>query len=151
MDEFLRVFNAVQSGDIDGVTCRVMTEWDATSSGLQHLSAGTRCSELAPLVNICHNTDPGDIYSVVSTRAAEIVEEKLATEESYIDPRLATSRLPYEWKFDRTAAKRGGAMTIPLALNFLLHGTSVRDVERKEDTLDQALSPCRCGWKTDDG
>ena len=80
VDEFLRVFNAVQSGDIDGVTCRVMTEWDATSSGLQHLSAGTRCSELAPLVNICHNTDPGDIYSVVSTRAAEIVEEKLATD-----------------------------------------------------------------------
>ena len=102
---------ALIDGEID--ECRVMTAWDGTASGLQHLAAGTRDGELAPLVNICRNDRPGDIYSKVSKRADAVVIERMAKDSTFIDPRLKTSRLPYEWKFDRTAAKRGGSMTIP--------------------------------------
>ena len=105
-DEYIRL--------LDGKTdvCKVLTEWDGTASGLQHLTAGCRDGELAPLVNITSNATPGDIYSKVSARAEQIVARRLDTVPGYIDPRLATERLPYEWKFDRSAAKAGGSMTL---------------------------------------
>ena len=63
-------------------------------------------------MNITSNATPGDIYSKVSARADQIVARRLDTVSGYIDPRLATERLPYEWKFDRSAAKADGSMTL---------------------------------------
>ena len=50
-----------------------------------------------PLCQHLLQRSPGDIYSKVSKRADAVVIERMAMDSTFIDPRLKTSRLPYEW------------------------------------------------------
>jgi hypothetical protein len=94
--------------------CRIFGSMDATSSGLQHLAAGTFDGELAPLVNISNGMERGDIYKVVAARANELTDERVKAKAPYykVDPRLASDRLPYDWEIKRASAKPP-TMTLP--------------------------------------
>lgn len=65
---------------LEGKPVHVPVSFDGSCSGLQHLSAMSRCEETSRLVNLCNTKKPADIYQTVADAVKLKVEADLTSE-----------------------------------------------------------------------
>lgn len=76
----VELVRALDSGNPEEYPCRVVTQWDATCSGLQHLSAMLRDEVGGAAVNLIDSVGrKADIYVKTATAALEALREAEAT------------------------------------------------------------------------